>query len=578
MPEIDLLGEISIAIMVATGFALLAKVLKQPLILAYILAGVVIGPEMGFGWVADKASVEAIAEIGLILLLFTIGLEIDIEKLRASGKSMAITGIAQFVICVGLGLGFALLLGLKLGDGNYDALYLAICLSLSSTMIVVKLLYDKFELATLSGKITLGVLVLQDIWAIFFISIQDNLSDPQPQLILRSFVESAGLILLSILFARYVLSRVFAYIAKSPELVLVSAISWCFVVAGVAEELALSRAMGALIAGVSLSAFPYNVDVIAKVTNIRDFFITLFFVGLGMMIPFPTGNIILLAILTSLFLVLSRFLSVFPVLYLLKNGIRASLIPAINLSQISEFSLVIATLGMTFKHIDAEFVGILTFAFTITSVVSIYMINYSHHIQDWLTKQLKKVGFKDIQLAEDQCEAEPCKKIVFLGFFREASSILAELEKFAPEGERNPLLDEIMVIDFNPHVINELNNRKIKCIYGDVASMDTLKHAHLDAAKIVICSVEDSLLRGTSNHKILHMMRNMAPHIEVMVASNSIKHALDLYQQGADFVLVNRIHSSKDIAELINNSLDKGLKPFRETEIKSLSARNEVLN
>jgi len=445
-------------------------------------------------------------------------------------------------------------------------------------MIVVKLLYDKFELTTLSGKITLGVLVLQDVWAILFISVQDNLVDPQPKLILGSFVSGAGLILLSILFARYVLSRVFEYIAKSPELMLVSAMAWCFVVAGLAEELDLSKAMGALIAGVSLSAFPYNVDVIAKVTNIRDFFITLFFVGLGMMIPFPTGNIILLAILTSAFLILSRFLSVFPALYLLKNGIRTSLIPAINLSQVSEFSLVIAALGIGFKHIDTEFVGILTFAFTITSVVSIYMINYSHPIQDWLAKQLKKIGFKDIQQDEDQCQAETCKKIVFLGFYREASSILAELEKFAPEGERNLLLDEVMVIDFNPRVINELNNRKIKCIYGDLASMDTLKHAHLDSAKIVISSMDDSVLRGTSNHKILRMMRNIAPHIEVMVASNSIKHALDLYEQGADFVLVNRIHSSKDIAELINNSLDRGLKSFREAEIKSLSARNEVLN
>jgi Trk K+ transport system NAD-binding subunit len=171
-----------------------------------------------------------------------------------------------------------------------------------------------------------------------------------------------------------------------------------------------------------------------------------------------------------------------------------------------------------------------------------------------------------------------CKRIVFLGFYREASSILAELEKAAPEGQRNPLLDEIMVIDFNPHVINELNNRKIKSIYGDVASMDTLKHAHLDSAKIVISSMDDSVMRGTNNHKILNMVRNIAPKSEVMVASNNIKHALELYEQGADFVLVNRIHSSKDIAELINNSLDKGLKQYRDSEIKNLSVRKEVLN
>lgn len=174
---------------------------------------------------------------------------------------------------------------------------------------------------------------------------------------------------------------------------MIAALAWRFLVSGAADWLGLSKEMGALITGISMSTFPYNIDVIAKVINIRDFFVTLFFVALGMKIPQPTLTIVTAAVGMSLFVLVSRLLAVFPVLYLLGNGLRPSLISSINLAQMSEFSLVIASLGLTLKHISPKLVGTLTFVFAITSVLSTYLIAYNHEIQRRLARLLEKIGF-----------------------------------------------------------------------------------------------------------------------------------------------------------------------------------------
>jgi Kef-type K+ transport system membrane component KefB len=223
-----LVTSVGTAIIAATVMSFLSHVLRQPLLLAYIAAGVLIGPNIGFGLVANLSDIETISHIGLILLLFLIGLEIDIKKLKESGKSLVVTGIFQFIICVLLGLGFFFLLGFTIGGGRYDLLYLAGCCGLSSTAIVVKLLYGKFEIDTLAGRITLGVLVFQDIWAIILLGIQPNLSNPQVLMILLSFLKGAILVAISLLISKYALPSLFRTVSKTPELVLVASLGWCF--------------------------------------------------------------------------------------------------------------------------------------------------------------------------------------------------------------------------------------------------------------------------------------------------------------------------------------------------------------
>ncbi|HET7004641.1 MAG TPA: cation:proton antiporter [Candidatus Binatia bacterium] len=549
------------------------------MILAYLIAGVAIGPEIGFAWIKDKEAIELISETGLILLLFMIGLEIDLKKLLSAGRTLLVTGISQFLLCVGLGIVLAYLMGITPGRGNFDWLYLAVTLALSSTLIVVKLLYDKFELTTLPGRITLGVLVCQDIWAIAFLALQPNLYNPHLGTLLESFVKGAGLVLMALGLSRYLLPRLFSFAAKVPELMLIAALAWCFLVSGAAAALGLSREMGALIAGVGMSTFPYNIDVVAKVTNIRDFFVTLFFVALGMQIPQPTLAIVGSAVGLSLFVLASRLLSVFPVLYGLGNGLRASLIPSINLAQMSEFSLVIASLGLALKHISAELMATLTFVFAITSILSTYLIAYNHEIQRRLTLLLLKLGLSNGADNDDLGEAATDNAVVFLGCFREASSILHELEVSAHKTVGGGILGEILVIDFNPQVLQELKRRNIKCVYGDIAHMDTLHHARIQSAKIVACTISDAILRGTSNLRLLQLARRLSPHARVIVAADGISSAIDLYERGADFVYIARLHSAQHMADLITRAVKDGdgFKFHCEQELQRLKQRTEVL-
>ncbi|HKO97415.1 MAG TPA: cation:proton antiporter [Pyrinomonadaceae bacterium] len=579
----DLLNNIGLCVIVAAVLAFLANKLKQPVLLAYLLAGVLIGPEIGFKLITDHEVIEVISEIGLVLLLFIIGLEMDLKKLRASGKPVIVTGITQFLICVALGIPFFLLLGFRIGDvnafgGEFGLFYMSVAAAISSTMIVVKLLYDKFELDTLPGRITLGILVFQDIWAIVALALQPNLRNPRFAPLAASFGKGVLLVAASLLISRYVLPRLFRSVAKIPELVLIMALAWCFLICAAASYAGLSKEMGALIAGVSISTFPYSLDVIAKVISIRDFFVTLFFVALGMRIPMPTLSILGLAALTSLFLIASRFLSIFPVLYAMRYGHRVSLLPSINLSQISEFSLVVASLGLAMGHINSQTVSLIIFVFVITSTTSTYMISYNHQISRKLGRVLSVLRLKDVAKNDvGDLPASASKPIVFLGFYREASAIVHEFELRSPNNNSNSLLDDILVIDFNPEVHAELQKRGIECLYGDVAHMETLHHAKIHDAKLVISTIPDHILKGTDNERLLKKIRQLCPHAEAIVTADSPQRALDLYERGADFVFIPRMHSSDEVAKVIETGITDGLASVRNEQVAHLLTRDEVL-
>jgi len=579
----NLISSVGIAILAATIMAYIGNVLKQPLLLAYIAAGIVIGPRIGLGLVKDINDIETISHFGLILLLFLIGLEIDIKKLKESGTSLLVSGLSQFPITALMGVGFFLLLGYTFGDGKYDLLYLAACCSLSSTAIVVKLLYGKFELDTLAGRITLGILVFQDIWAILLLGIQPNLADPDIFQILLSFGKGILLVVLSMIISKYILPRIFKSIAKLPELVLISSLGWCFLVCWAAAFFNLSLEMVALIAGVAISTFPYNLDVIAKVVNIRDFFVTLFFVSLGMQIPNPFDNpsILITAAIASAFLISSRFLSIFPVLYSLKNGLRISLLTFINLSQISEFSLVIATIGVAAGHITRDTMSVIIFVFVITSILSTYMIKYNDSIQKALAFLLQKLGLKDIQSAEHEDEIAVDREIALLGFYRTASSLVHEL--ISNEQNKNTairLKDRIVVVDFNPEIHESLQSRGIKVVYGDISHLDTLHHAGIQDVKIVISTIPDTILVGTDNLKIIKHIKGICPHAKIIVTAESIERALKMYAEGADYVFIPRILAAQNLIEMVDiilkNKFNK-LSSIIKNEIDMLQSRNEII-
>jgi hypothetical protein len=347
--------------------------------------------------------------------------------------------------------------------------------------------------------------------------------------------------------------------------------------AAAASFVGLSREMGALIAGVSLSAFPYNLDVVAKAVSIRDFFVTLFFVSLGMQITIPSLTVLELAAAASLFVIVSRVVVV-PILYALRLGLRASILPAINLAQVSEFSIVIASLGVALHQIDQDVLTIVIITFAVTSVISTYMINFSHPIQNVVAGALKSVGLKDLDSTRvTEEDGEKQHPVILLGFFRDTSSILYEFEHEGDAKEARDFCDKILVIDFNPTVMRELRRRGIKCIYGDIAHADTLRHAGIEHAKLVVSTITDDVLRGTDNMRLLKNVKAHAPEALVVLTTDHIPQALHFYRDGADFVFIPRLYSAAACARILRKGLDDGFLEVRTQAIGHLSKRQEVL-
>jgi len=568
--EHGLVTDIAICIIAAWILAVLSQVARQPVLLAYLVAGFVIGPH-GFQWITKTQNIETISEIGLSLLLFMIGLEIDLKKMLSAGRVILLTAAAQILGCVLLGWIVFGLIGPA--ENRLEALYLGVAAAMSSTVIIIKILYDKRELETLAGRVTLGVLVLQDIATILFLAIQPNLKNPAVGVLALAMGKVILLVSVAFLAGRFVLPPVFKLVARLPELVLVGAVAWCFTMAGFANWLGLSTAMGALIAGVMVSTFPYTLDVVAKVTSIRDFFVTLFFVGLGMEIPVPTWNFIRWTIFFCLFLVGSRLLTVFPPIYFMRQGYRISLLPAINLCQMSELSLVLLALGKANGDVSDNIIGIAAFSFALLAVDSTYAIFKNDYILQKTIPWLNKIGFRDLdQAAPTDGIGEKPKRICLLGFSWTASSLIEEISR-----DQSALLPDIVVVDFNPQVYEQLRKRGVQVVYGDITQRDVLHHAGVAECEIIICSLPNMVLKGADNLKMLRQLRELNPEAKIIVHAELLADIPVLYAAGAGFVTAPRLLEAADLLHAIEAAEKNLLDQKRGEQLKQLEGRNEVI-
>jgi Kef-type K+ transport system membrane component KefB/Trk K+ transport system NAD-binding subunit len=572
VPHHDLLTAIGVSIIAAAVLALLARQVGQPLLLGYVLGGALLGPHVGLGLVTDEASIELISEIGLILLLFIIGLEMNIPRLLQAGRVIAVSGLLQFPLCAALGW-FAFT-GVTTG-GRFDGLYLAVAFGLSSTLIVVKLLFDKFEIATFTGRVTLGVLIFQDLWAILFLALQPNLNDLQAGPLLRSLAAGVALLVWAVLVARYVFPVLFRRIATSTELVLLVSIAWCFLLAGFAGWAGLSKEMGSLIAGLVIAGFPYGTEVTARLGGVRDFFITLFFVALGLKIPQPSLRLVGLALAASLFVVASRFVVLVPLFTLLRVDIRSGGVVALNLAQVSEFSLVIVALGAGFGHVGPQTSALVLFTLLITALLSTYGILFNHEIASRLGRLLRVAGVPAWSGPAPTAGAAPDARrthdpdVFLLGVSREGLAFVQHLERESPETK-----GRLLAIDFNPETLERLQLDGVHCHYGDISNVDTLRHAGLERARVVVSSVSDWFLKGVDNRALVRVVRGLAPQARIIATADSLPQAEALYAEGAAYVIIPAALAAEHLFELLRDRDEEVLDRARAQQARELFERD----
>jgi len=304
-----------------------------------------------------------------------------------------------------------------------------------------------------------------------------------------------------------------------------------------------------------------------------------------MEVPNPWTNLPVLAIAgaASVFLIASRFCSVYPLLYALQNGNRVSLLTAINLSQMSEFSLVIGALGLTLGHIGRETLSIMIFVFVLTSILSTYMIQYSDGLQKTLNSCLQRLGIKDLAVVLEVEEPESEKEIVLLGFYRVASSFLHEV---LDRDEHASTLhggskDHIVVIDFNPEVHRKLRAYGVKVIYGDISHLETLHHAGIHDAKVVISTIPDSILVGTDNLRLMKHIQSLCQHAKIIVTAENSHSALQMYDEGADYVLMPRMIAAQHLCEITERLLcgeTTDIAQRKQAHIEHLQLREEIVS
>jgi hypothetical protein len=329
--------------------------------------------------------------------------------------------------------------------------------------------------------------------------------------------------------------------------------------------------MGALTAGLAMSYLPYRVDVVAKVTTVRDFFLTLFFVALGLKVAAPTWALAGTAVAVAAFVLASRFLVVFPLLRWLKAGDRAGIVGSVNLWPVSEFALVLTAIGLQLGHVEKAVLDVVLFVMLLTAVAGTYLIAASHAVYGRLHAFLARRGWarETAPAVEDRLGHDDDHPVVLLGFHRIASAFLHDLLAARPD-----LQPKVKVVDFNPVVLDELRRRGVACAYGDLANPDTLHHAGIHGAKVVLSTVPDTLLKGTTNRRIIAHARALCPDAKVVATAETVAVEQALLAEGAAAVLVpQRAAGASAVADVL--ALLEG-RPPPSASVDGV-ARNEAL-
>lgn len=586
-----LVGDLGLCLVAAALLSIAFVKLRIPAIAALLVAGVLLGPA-GFHAIGDRASIDAIAGLGLTLLLFVIGLEVNPRGMIASGRTLIVTGIVQAPLTFAVGFGAFLVIGLtgwSLLAGVYPALYLGVACAFSSTLLVVKYLREHLKADTAAGRLSVGLLVFQDVWAIVFLALQPRLANPSIAPILSTFIATGIIGVVAVMISRYLLGRAFQAVARSPELVVTVALGWCFGVGLLGAELgrlwhelglpgdaSVSPEMGALIAGAAIATSPFAYEVVSRVVHLRDFFVTLFFVGLGMSIPVPDSfAVIALAAVLAAVAVALRALVFVPLLYATGLDRRNAVAVGAKMAQISEFCLVIAYLGVREKHIGGTLVSVVIFAFVLTALATPSLFAISDSLYLKLRGPMDKLGMRS-RGAKPDTEIEEAPRIVLLGFHRVAAALLAELERHHPD-----LLPHTLVVDLNPATHDAIRKHGVHVVYGDVSSVEMLRHAGVGSAEVIVSTVPDELLRGTSNALIVGQLRQLAPNAILIASSTKVSDAAELRAAGANHVFRPATEVALGILPAIYAALEGALPSFIESHDQAhgrIAERAEVLD
>lgn len=526
-------AQLSVVIVIAALVSYVMKLLKQPLIVGYILTGIIVGPSV-FNLVSGDEAFEVFSEIGIALLLFIIGLELSVAVIRKLGKPVFLTA-AAILLSIGT---IGALVGAAFGFNSTESILIGLAMFFSSTIIIAKVLSDKKEITRLNGQIAIGVILLDDIiatFALLYVAAAGS-GGLGPFEVIELVVKGVLVIGVLTFLSLKVLPRVVKSMAKSQELLFLFALAWGFGVATLVQSIGFSVEIGALFAGVALAHLPYASQMGARLKPLRDFFVILFFISLGEHLQFANmAAVIAPAILLSLLVLVVKPFAVMLSLGLLGYTRRTSFKTGINLSQISEFSIILIVLAASTGVIRGEIAALITLVALITITVSTYLMQYDNTIFRKFEKYLALFERKNAADAKHTAKKYP---LILIGYHYGGRQYLKTFRA---------LKKRFVVIDYDPEVIEELQHSNINYLYGDVTDPELLAEIHFESAQMIVNTTADHEV----NVSLLKHVRRHNDHAVIVCYSDDYAHAAELYKLGASYVMLPHFIGSERLNNFI---------------------------
>ena len=526
--------QLSALLAITVSLAFLIRLLRQPLIIAYIIAGMVCGP-LFFNFLGGGEEVYKIfSEFGIVLLLFVIGLNLNFTSLRGVGKISLISGIGQLIF-TGV-IGTLLLVFLKISV--LSAIYLAVATTFSSTVIIMKLLTDKKDTETIYGKYTIGLMLVQDVIAILIMVFLGLIKYEESWADSLFFLVAKGVVIVAIIFiiSRYLLPKFLDRISHSSELLFIFTVTWCFGVASLLYLAGFSLEIGAIAAGLSLGSSPYQKEIASRIKPLRDFFLVLFFIVLGSEMSLNNLREIWLPGLSlSLFILVGNPIILYFIFRLLKFTRRNSFLSGLTAAQVSEFGFVLLFSGEAMGHLRGSELSIFTMVAIITIFISSYLILYNESIYRWLLQIFNKFGKDKNRQTSKPIPVYDAWVIGYHRIGRKVCEALGEMDaKFA-------------VIDFDPEAVRALRHQTIPAYFGDVADVEFLEDLPLPGAKLIIMTIP------TTDDQLTLIKQVRKHRTGTLIIANTYQYedADLLYKAGADYVMMPHLLGGNWIADVL---------------------------
>jgi len=537
----NILFDIGLIIIIATILSYAARLLRQPLLLAYVLAGVIIGP-FGLALISNSAEITLLAELGVAFLLFMVGLEIDFRKLKHVGTAVIGGGIMQIGVSFGIGYFLAAFMGMD----HMLGVYVGLLVAFSSTMIVTRILVDKDEINTLHGRIMIGVLILQDLAVILVLPLLGNLGGIMDVDVLGNIVlKGLGLFSLAVVLNRFIFPKVLDYAAEAREILFLTAISICFLFIGFSSVLGFSMVIGAFIAGIALGNFPYNLEIVGETHALMDFFSIIFFATLGMQFH-PNA---IMNMWPQFLVLLAALMLIKPVILALNYltmgyGGRISSIVGLGLGQGSEFTFVLAAQALLLGQISSDAYSLLVSLVLTSMVLTLYVMKFRRGVYHMFLRFRKVPGLRKLSFAHrvKKLEKHPGKlsrHVVIFGADVMGSRIVNYLIR---KGVK------FVVAEHNPERVKSLSSVGVFSVYGDADNEDLLKNVGLGTAKLAIITIPDAETATFITRKAKRSNRK----IKIFARAYSRQEKMMLKEAGADYVIVPEIVSGERLIEQIS--------------------------